>query len=304
MVQLRNPKEAWLQNCNSTPFTAAADRDNPDPAKYATYLAPDGENFRAVEARRVLGSISSYNLDSLILVANSPHLAAFDALIPDLVASFESVTDGTDRQVASALRLLSAWDRNYGVSSIGTSIAVTWGEKVLSLAFRQTPEEFKRGHMFDQWVVEYVSAEDKVQLLRESLEELEEKFGNWQTPWGLINRYQRLDGSITPHFDDTRPSMPVGFTSARWGSIAAFAGGSFEGSKKRYGRHGNSFVAAVSFGDRLRARAIVTGGQSGDPSSPHFDDQAKAFCQGGFREVYFYRADVEANMEQRYQPGQ
>ena len=172
------------------------------------------------------------------------------------------------------------------------------------MAYRQAPLEVRRKDMFDLWIKEYISAEDKIRLLQESLAELEENFGSWQTPWGLINRYQRLDGEIQPHFDDARPSMPVGFASARWGSIPAFAGGTYGDSKKRYGRHGNSFVAAVSFGKRLRAKAIVTGGQSGNPRSPHFNDQAKAFCQKEFRDVYFYPEDVAQHSERRYRPGQ
>ena len=301
MIKLRNPRNGWLQNCNSTPYTAAADGYNPKAEDYATYQAPDRENFRGINARAVLGSMPAFNLDSLIKAANSPKLAAFDGLIPDLDAAFRQV--GGDRDIKSAVRLLSSWDGNYGISSIPTAVAVLWAERALSLAYEQTPEEVKDQELFDQWIIQHVSAEDKIRLLRETLDELEQNFGSWQTPWGVINRYQRLDGSIKPHYDDQRPSMPVGFASARWGSIAAFAGGTYNDSKKRYGRHGNSFVAAVSFGKRLQARAIVTGGQSGNPRSPHFSDQAKAFCNGEFRDVYFYREDIEAAAEQTYKPG-
>lgn len=304
MVHLRNPKNGWLQNCNATPYTAAADGYNPDPADYATYLAPDKENFRGIEARRILGSIPSYNLDSLIKAANTPRLAAFATLLPDLEAAFEQTKPHSDRRIASAVRLLSSWDLNYSISSISQTVAILWAEKVLNLAFQQTPAEVKNADLFDVWIKNHISAEDKILMLQETLNELEEKFGSWQTPWGLINRYQRLDGSIQSRFDDGRPSLPVAFASARWGSIAAFAGGSYEGSNKRYGRHGNSFVAAVSFGKRLRARAIVTGGQSGDPRSPHFNDQAKAFCQGEFRDVLFYRDEVEQHQERYYHPGE
>ena len=304
IIRLRNPKSGWLQNCNSTPFTASADSDNPAASDYPRYMAPDLENFRGVQAREELGSRMAFTLDSLILVANSAHLAAFDALIPDLVAAYEEVGSPKDRNLSPAITLLNGWDCNIDVSSIAATVAISWAEKALNMAYRQAPLEVRRKDMFDLWIKEYISAEDKIRLLQESLAELEENFGSWQTPWGLINRYQRLDGEIQPHFDDARPSMPVGFASARWGSIPAFAGGTYGDSKKRYGRHGNSFVAAVSFGKRLRAKAIVTGGQSGNPRSPHFNDQAKAFCQKEFRDVYFYPEDVAQHSERRYRPGQ
>ena len=304
MVYLHNPKNGWLQNCNATPYTAAAEGYNPNPEEYATYIAPDKENFRGIEARRILGSIPSYNLDSLIKAANTPRLAAFVTLIPDLADAFERTKPHKDRRISSAVKLLSSWDCNYSVSSIPQAVAITWAEKVLSRSYGRVPDEIASANLFDVWIRDYVTAEEKIAMLQETLDELEENFGSWQTPWGLINRYQRLNGDIRPHFDDSSPSMPVAFASARWGSIAAFAGGTHNGSKKRYGRHGNSFVAAVSFGKRLKARAIVTGGQSGDPRSPHFNDQAKAFCNGEFRDVLFYRDEVEAQQEKSYHPGQ
>ncbi len=302
MIQLKNPRNGWLQNCNSTPFTAAADGYNPDPTDYPAYQAPDWENFRGINARRVLASMPSYTLDSLINVANSPKLAAFENLIPDLNAAFKEV--GGNGRLNAAVRLLHNWDGNYGISSIPTSIAILWGERALSRAWEVTPETQQREELFDQWIIKNISAKEKLSLLEETMNQLDQDFGSWQTPWGVINRYQRLDGSITPRFDDQRPSLPVGFASARWGAIAAFAGGTHDGSTKRYGLHGNSFVAAVSFGKRLRAKAIVTGGQSGNPRSPHFSDQAKAFCNQEFRDVYFYREDVEAAAERQYRPGE
>lgn len=302
LIRLRNPKTGWLQNCNSTPFTAAA-AASPEAEKYPAYAAPDKDNFRSIHANKILDSYDSYTLDTLIKVANDPHLAAFDRLIPQLETAFENKGDTDNRQLTSAYRALVNWDRNYGVSSMPTTLAIFWAEKVLNLAYQHTPEDFRKDHLFDEWIENYVSDEEKVNALRETVQELERDFGNWQTPWGLVNRYQRLTGDIQPTFNDLKPSLPVGFASARWGAIAAIDGGTHKGSKRRYGLHGNSFVAVVSFGKKLKARAIVTGGQSGNPRSPHFDDQAKAFCQQEFRDVYFYRPEVEAQAAERYQPG-
>ena len=73
---------------------------------------------------------------------------------------------------------------------------------------------------------------------------------------------------------------------------------------KIYGTRGNSFVAAVEFGERLKAKTILAGGQSSDPNSPHFDDQAEMYANGEFKDVAFYREDVEARAEETYKPGQ
>jgi acyl-homoserine lactone acylase PvdQ len=76
------------------------------------------------------------------------------------------------------------------------------------------------------------------------------------------------------------------------------------GTKKRYGYSGNSFIAAVEFGKKVKARTIVTGGESSNPASPHFSDQAAMYLGGWFKDVLFYREDVEKNVEKRYHPGE
>jgi acyl-homoserine-lactone acylase len=130
-------------------------------------------------------------------------------------------------------------------------------------------------------------------------------FGTWRTPWGELNRFQRLTGSIVQPFDDDRPSIPVPFTSARYGSLASFGARTYPGTRRMYGTYGNSFVAMVEFGkDSVRARAVTAGGESGDPRSPHFNDQAERYAAGNLRPVYFYPGQLTGHSERRYHPGE
>ena len=145
------------------------------------------------------------------------------------------------------------------------------------------------------------------QLLLESLSDasdgLAADFGSWKTPWGDINRFQRLTGDIVQPFSDAGPSLPVGFTSSVWGSLASFGARPYPGTKKWYGTSGNSFVAVVEFGEKVRARAVTAGGESGNPGSPHFNDEAGRYSTGDLREVYFYRAQLKGHTEREYHPG-
>lgn len=120
---------------------------------------------------------------------------------------------------------------------------------------------------------------------------------------GEVNRFQRLNGNISPSFDDDQPSLPVGFTSGRWGALASYGARTYD-TKKIYGTSGNSFVAVVEFGDSVKAKSILAGGQSGDPDSPHFFDQAEPYINANFKDVAYYREDVEARAEETYKPGQ
>jgi acyl-homoserine lactone acylase PvdQ len=155
----------------------------------------------------------------------------------------------------------------------------------------------------DDYMATRTTAQQRLQALAAASDKLAADFGSWRTPWGTINRFQRLTGDIVQPFNDAGPSIPVGFTSSRWGSLASFGARPYPGTKKWYGTSGNSFVAVVEFGDRVRARAITAGGESGDPASKHFNDQAERYSTGALREVYFYPEQLKGHTERKYHPG-
>jgi acyl-homoserine-lactone acylase len=140
--------------------------------------------------------------------------------------------------------------------------------------------------------------------LQAAQDRLTRDFGNWKTPWGEINRFQRLTGDVEQTFRDSAPSTAVPFMSAQWGSLAAYGAKTYPGTRRRYGTFGNTFVAVVEFGkDSVRARAVSPGGESGDPRSRHFNDQAERYAGGNLREVYFYPGQLQGHTERSYHPG-
>lgn len=303
MVQSLNPASGWIQNCNSTPFTVAG-ASSPKREEYPAYMAPDAENYRGVNAVRVLSAKKMFDLDTLIAAANDPYLAGFEKLIPDLVAAYDD-NGHSDVEIQQAIELLRPWDFKYGVHSVATTIAIVWGEKMQQFAGMQRLGGQSLGPLeFTEILIKNVSAADKLKLLQETLQTLTDDFGKWQIAWGEVNRFQRLTGSIEETYDDNKASTPVGFTSSAWGSLAAYGARSFPGTKKRYGTRGNSFVAVVEFGERLKARSVLSGGVSGHNNSSHFNDQAQLFCSGRFKEVLFYPEEVRKNAERTYKPGQ
>ena len=142
-----------------------------------------------------------------------------------------------------------------------------------------------------------------LESLAAASDKLTADFGTWKKPWGEINRFQRLTGDIVQPFNDAGPSIPVGFTSSQWGSLASFGARADPGTKKWYGTSGNSFVAVVEFGDRVRAKAVTAGGESGNPASRHFNDEATRYSLGNLRDVYFYRSQLKGHIERQYHPG-
>lgn len=303
MVTIINPGNGWIQNCNSTPFTASADF-SPNREDYPAYMAPDDENPRGLHAVMVLSGQDNFTVEKLLEVAYDSYLPAFENSVPALVRAFDRMATGDNNlkeNLGGPVEALRNWDFRFSVSSVPTTLAVYWGEEIISLV-RSSESRRPAQSVFD-----YISESAEPRLLLEALssavDKLNEDFGTWEKPWGEINRYQRLTGDIVQPFDDDKPSLPVAFASSRWGSLASFGARSYPGTKKMYGTSGNSFVAAVEFGSRIRAKSILAGGISGDPDSPHFDDQALMYTKGEFKDVLFYREDIDKFTESSYHPG-
>ncbi len=297
-ITLLNPPNGWIQNCNSTPYTAALEH-SPKKGDYPGYMSIDEENFRGIHAMRLLRDRSGYTLDSLISLAYDSYLPAFEALIPGLVSAYDAAGGG-DPELGPAIEILRNWDYRTSETSEAMTLAHYYGSRYGSIATR--PEG-----MSDMELMSYFGLgsppEERLQVFRETLDGLNADFGTWRLPWGEVNRYQRLNGAIFQAFDDGKPSLPIGLASGRWGALAAYGARYGNHTKKIYGTRGNSFVAVVEFGEKVHAKSLLAGGQSGDPTSPHFGDQAEMYRAARFKDVPYYREDVEARAQEQYHPG-
>jgi acyl-homoserine lactone acylase PvdQ len=284
---LFNPANGWLYNSNNWPWSAAGPDNSPKRSDFPVYVERGTEESpRGEHALRVLPSRTDYTVDTLIDAAYDSYLPWFADHLPALLKAWDDEPAGSPlkTKLADQIAALRHWDYRWSTSSVPTALAVYWGEAIGNRINRGTPQ-------------------DLLNALASASDRLTQDFGTWQTAWGDINRFQRLDDSIATHVDDAKPSIPVGFTSSRWGSLASFGARRYPNTKKMYGSSGNSFVAVIEFGDQVHARAVTAGGVSGDPASRHFNDQASRYATGDLREVYFYRADVDKHAERTYNPG-
>ena len=296
-----NPANGWLYNTNNSPWSAAG-AASPKKTTYPAYVETGSENARGLHAIRVLENRKDFTLTSLIAAAYDSYLTAFEPLIPALLKAYDETSAGNPlkAKLAEQTQMLREWDLRWSETSVPTTLAVAWGDEI----GRKVGADARRaGIPVDEYVATRTSAAERLQALAAASDMLEKDFGSWRTPWGDINRFQRLTGSIVQPFNDSMPSIPVAFTSARWGSLASFGARNYKNTKKLYGTSGNSFVAVVEFGDSVRAKAVTAGGESGDPASPHFNDQAVRYSKGDLRDVYFYRHQLEGHTEREYRPG-
>ena len=194
---LLNPASGWLYNSNDAPWSAAG-TSSPRKEDYPAYVQTGGGTARGRHAVRVLEKSKDFTLESLRAAAYDSYLTWFAEQLPALIQSWDSLPadDSLKTKVVEPIDQLRNWDLRWGATSIPTSVAVFWGERLGDRTGR-----------------------DAVQALAEAVDRLTIDFGTWKTPWGDINRFQRLTDDIVHPFTDSGPSIPVPFTSARWGSL-------------------------------------------------------------------------------------
>jgi acyl-homoserine-lactone acylase len=300
LPRLLNPASGWIMNTNDWPYSAAGS-SSPKREDYPRYMDTAGENPRGVHATLVLKDRKDFSPDALNAAAFDSYLPAFAQLIPALTAAYDTVDDSNalKAKLADQIALLRGWNYRWGLHSVATTLAALWGDELWNEA--KSDADAEKLSVYDD-MADRTTAVQKLSVLARVSDRLEQDFGTWRVQWGEMNRCQRLTSDIVQKFNDAAPSIPVEFTSARWGSLASYGARRYEGTSKYYGTNGNSFVAIVEFGERVSARAITMGGESSDPKSPHFNDQASRYADGSLREVYFYPAQLVHHTEREYHP--
>jgi acyl-homoserine-lactone acylase len=299
LPQVRDPRTRWLYNANDAPWRAAG-ADSPRQSDFPRYMDTAGANPRGDHAVSLLDRADDLTPEGLRGIAFDPWMPFFPQIVPGLAEAWSALpaSDPLRARLAAPVAMLRGWDARWSAESRPTTLASFWGEELWAVAGRQAPPHANRWQ-----AMLALSPGDKLAALARVVARLEREWGGWRVAWGEVNRFQRNDAAIVQTFDDARPSLPVPFASARWGSLASFGARAYPGTRRWYGTSGNSFVAVVEFGPRLRAWAVTAGGESGDPASPHFGDQAGRYASGDLRPVYFHADEFEGHDRATYHPG-
>lgn len=302
LIHLKNPASGWIYNSNNWPFSASG-ASSPKEADYPVYMSAQRDNSpRGVHAELVFGTKKDFTLESMIAGAYDSYLPAFEQLVPPLAAAWDALPSGDTLRVrlAEPVTVIRTWDRRFALQSVGMSLGNYYAEEVTRAAMAGARQA---GMPVNAYIATRAPGAVVLGAFARAVDRIARDFGTWKTPWGEINRYQRLSGEINAGFDDSKPSVPVPFASANWGSLASFGQSSVRTTKRIYGDRGNSFVAGVEFGPKVRAKSVLAGGVNSDPKSPYFFNQAERYAKGEFKDVNYYRDDVEKNATRTYHPG-
>ena len=278
LPKLKNPKSGWLQNTNDPPWTATLPREL-DKNNYPAYIAPDEMPLRSQRAADMLIADSSITFEHLVDYKQSTHVLLADRVLDDLLSGIGSTSLPI---LQEAKQVLGKWDRNADNNSRGMLLFYAW-----ATAFGPNNDyNYAVRWNRDKPNTTPSGLRDKkhaLELLEQVAKLIKTTYGDLSTTWGSYLRLKRNGIDLSANGAD--------------GALGVFRVASAQPhGKTATVTAGDSWVGIIEFGKRVRAKVLLSYGNSSQNQSIHNGNQLKLFSEKKMRDAWFYPEELKGHI--------
>lgn len=291
LVQILNPEQGYMQNCNISPANMMLDSPM-TPDKYPSYIynvSWDVTNPRGKRITALLSADESVTREEAMAYAQD----VYDILAQPWQAALKGAVDAAgaeymkDEAFAKVVNNILAWDGQFLPENTATPIYKNWrmacSGKVDVTAIAEgtalAPEQ--QTALLD--------------ILKGSIAEFQTQYGSVDVPWGEIYRVGRGDkwfGAPGADFGGSTdgPNMTETLFDVRSKEDPAAPG-------KYFANNGSMATMLMFFRpDGIESLTCTPWGQSADPESPHYADQAEQlYSKRQLKPTWFKKDELMAN---------
>jgi penicillin amidase len=291
--QILNPKSGFLQDCNNPPWVGTRDSGlKPlDPEPYFLKQPPRqnaGEevlNTRGERLTRVLAQDKKFTLEEMIQLGFDTYIVPAEVIVPLLlngIAASQSALD--DPRVGRAVEALRRWDLCSRADSCAFTYLYFWGKCYKEL---YSDAKFERFKAYDRKRIDVHSRREQrmaLTALTTALDLMQARFGKTEVLWGDINVVARGG------------TFPLGGADNMYEPLH-LDGGDEQPDGQIQCKDGWGHLMIVMEGQPKQVWSLLPFGQSEDPASPHYNDQAKLHSQGRVKRFWITPEEILANTE-------
>ena len=281
LPKLFNPETGFVQNANDAPWTATYPLmlNSED---YPAYMSPEPEelpaSFRAQRAINLIKDDDSISFEELVDYKLDTGMEVAERFLDDLLAAVEQYPDPVAVEAAAVLR---NWDGETNTDSKGAVLFARWIDKLGNDMYAvpwsienpvTTPDGLK-------------DPEKAVAILVEAADEIDIAYGSMDVAWGNVNRFRV--GKI--EFPGNGGNHDYGVFRTMY----------FKAPKERninYAFHGDTYVAVVEFGDNVRAKVLLSYGNSTQTGNRFMGDQLEMLSENQLRDAFLSKEVVLNNL--------
>jgi len=305
-----NPPWGYVYSANNQPDTAEV-------GTIPGYYLPENRARRIVERLELRNDWDREDVMELITDVTS-------SVNPEIVGNFVLAmgeVSGSETE-NTILEALVAWDGEADLESKESVIFHRWVYQVLAHTFKDElgPEGFEallKTHLVKRLIApisgqddfiwwDDVTTEDQLETrksivqkaFRRAVASVQEDFGGFSGDWGWKDVHTVEHNHPLGRVESLRPFFNVGPFPVH-GTREVINNLMFSYDSTGYYKviAGPSTRRIIDFSDPGESVSILPTGQSGNPFSPHYEDQAELYIQGKFRKMLLDTEEIRQNSE-------